>query len=177
MSDDQMSSAQRKFELTRQFYKRACAQGRGDQALAKLRQMKAAVSETYQRSDEEIRSQMQKIADEERAELRRVIEECVNKTNFDREEEDPVIRQYMMEDLEEQGLVIHILRHQGCAEKDLPALNKTFARLNAYERQAGRDQRWSYQDDPHHALRQSVHDYVQEYSRYRHQRPPAPTLN
>lgn len=176
-SDDQMNAAQRKFELTRQFYKRACAEGRGDQALAKLRQIKAATKETYQRSDEEIRAQMQQMADEERAEVRRLIEECVNKTDFDREEEDPVIRQYMMDDLEEQALVIHILREQGCADSDLPGLNKTFARLNAYERREGREMRWSYQDDPHQALRLSVHQYAEEYKRFRKQKAPAPSIN
>ncbi len=176
-SDNQASAAQRKFELTRQFYKRACAEGRGDQALAKLRQLKATQKETYQRSDEEIRAQMQQMADEERAEVRRLIEDCVNKTNFDREEKDPVIRQYMMDDLEEQALVIHILREQGCPEDQLPTLNKTFARLNAYEQREGREMRWSYNDDQHQELRLSVHQYVQEYRRFRHQKAPAPSLN
>lgn len=176
-SDEQMNTAQRKFELTRQFYKRACAEGRGDQALAKLRQIKAARNETYQRSDEEIRAQMQQMADEERAEVRRLIEECVNKTDFDREEDDPVIRQYMMEDLEEQALVIHILREGGCPDDKLPQLNRSFARLNAYERREGREVRWSYQDDPHQALRHSVHLYADEYKKYRMQKPPAPSLN
>lgn len=176
-SDDQLNAAQRKFELTRQFYKRACAEGRGDQALAKLRQMKATKTETYRRSDDEIRAQMQKWADEERADVRRIIEECVNKTDFDREEDDPVIRQYMIDDLEEQALVIHILREQGCPEEELPQLNRSFARLNAYERREGRDQRWSYQDDKHQGLRLTVHNYSEEYRHFLKQKPPVPSLN
>lgn len=176
-SDEQLNAAQRKFELTRQFYKRACAEGRGDQALAKLRQMKATKAETYQRSDEEIRAQMQNLADEERAEVRRIIEECVNQTDFDREEDDPVIRQYMMDDLEEQALVIHILREQGCPEDELPALNRSFARLNAYERREGRDQRWSYQDDKHQGLRMSVHNYSEEYRKFLNKKAPKPSFH
>lgn len=176
-SDDQMDTTQRKFELTRQFYKRACAEGRGDQALAKLRALKATKAETYQRSDDEIRAQMQKWADEERAEVRRIIEECVNKTDFEREEEDPVIRQYMIDDLEEQALVIHILREQGCPEDELPQLNRSFARLNAYERREGRDQRWSYQDDKNQGLRLTVHNYSEEYRRFLKQKPPVPSLH
>lgn len=176
-SDEQMDAARRKFELTRQFYKRACAEGRGDEALAKLRALKAAKAETYKRSDEEIRTQMESWAAEERAEVRQIIEECVNKTDFDREEEDPVIRQYMREDLEEQALVIHILREQGCPEDELPQLNKAFARLNAYERREGRDERWSYQDDKHQALRLSVHNYRKEYRHFLKQEAPVPSLN
>lgn len=176
-SGDQMNAAQRKFELTRQFYKRACSEGRGDQALAKLRTLKAAKAETYQRSDDEIRTQMQKWADEERAEVRRIIEDCVNKTDFDREEDDPIIRQYMIDDLEEQALVIHILREQGCPEGELPLLNRSFARLNAYERREGREQRWSYQDDPYQGLRMSVHNYSEEYRQFLKQKPPVPSLN
>lgn len=176
-SDDQMDAAQRKFELTRQFYKRACAEGRGDEALAKLRKLRAAKAETYQRTDDEIRTQMQQWADEERTEVRRIIEDCVNKTDFDREEDDPVIRQFMIDDLEEQALVIHILHEQGCPEDEIPQLNRAFARLNAYERREGREQRWSYQDDKHQALRLSVHNYFEEYRVFLKQKPPVPSLN
>ncbi len=136
MSDRHDDFTNKRFQLKQQFYRRAAAEGRGPEALAHLNRIAKNVKTTRETPDEEILKDFAQMEREEREEVRRIIEECVNKTDFNRED-PPEVKELMIQDLTEQELTIDLLRSEGMPEDKLPQLSIGLARLNAYEKLKG----------------------------------------
>ena len=168
-SDEQLDSR----GLKRAFLKKAISQGRGPEAIAKLNRLAVNKRTTFMAQDEDILGAFEDAANNFRG--RKDILDCLNKTNFNREE-DPETNQFIMEDLAEQELTIDLLKAEGMPENKLPTLSMALARLNAYERKNGKDSgeiwdEWSDNDPQIQASRQKARSIL------RQQKIPTHTLN
>ena len=146
MSDDRDDFTKKRLQLKKQFLNRAIGEGRGAEAIAALNRLYTNIKETRSTPDEVILNSIEEIARAERAEISRIIQECLEKTDFNREEPEE-IREYMILDLTEQELTIDLLRKEGVPEDKLPKLSLALARLNAYERLKGGEQADAWSDN------------------------------
>lgn len=174
-SDEDTESASRRLKQT--LLRKAFNEGRGPAAIAELNRRYLQRKALFELSDEAIIGQFEAAAyaaREDREEDRRVILECLNKTNFNREE-SPEIRELMMQDLAEQELTIDLLRAEGMPENKLPKLSMGLARLNAYEKLNGKStgevpDQWSDNDPQVQTSRQKARMILSQSA-------PAHTLN
>lgn len=169
-SDEDTESTTRR--LKQAFLKRAFSEGRGTQAISELNRHYLRRIALLQVTDQQIMEKLEEAANLLRG--RNEILECLNKTNFSREESQE-IRELMMQDLAEQELTIDLLRAEGVAEDKLPKLSMALARLNAYEKINGNStgevpDQWSDNDPQVQASRHKARTILS-------QRMPAHTLN
>lgn len=146
MSDDRDDFTKKRLQLKKQFLNRAIGEGRGPQAIAALNRLYTNIKATKSAPDEDILKNIDEMAQQERAEISRIIQECLEKTDFNRQEPED-IREYMILDLTEQELTIDLLRKEGMPEDKLPKLSLALARLNAYEHLKGGEQADAWSDN------------------------------
>ena len=137
-SDETVDETSRR--LKQALLRKAFSENRGNAAIADLNRRYLQKKALFTATDEDIISQFEAAAfalRADRAEDRKLILECLGKTDFNREE-SPEIRELMMQDLAEQELTIDLLRTEGMPEDKLPKISMALARLNAYERINGK---------------------------------------
>lgn len=144
-TDDQLGHHERRYELKRKFLSRAIGEGRGPEAIAKLNRFYKNAQATRATPDEDILKGIEEMAQAERAEISRIIQDCLAKTNFDREEPEEV-QELIKEELANQQNEINMLLSMGVPKGLMPELSPAIARLNAYERLRGGTAQWSPAD-------------------------------
>lgn len=174
-SDEDTESTTRR--LKQALLRKAFSQGRGTAAISDLNRRYLQRQAMLATPDEDIVGQFEAAAcslRQDRAEDRRIILECLSKTDFSREESQE-IRELMMQDLAEQELTIDLLRAEGMPEDKLPKLSMGLARLNAYEKLNGKStgevpDQWSDNNPQVQASRQRARMILSQGA-------PAHTLN
>ncbi|QQG36757.1 MAG: hypothetical protein HYS17_03005 [Micavibrio aeruginosavorus] len=166
--DDPLGQDQRRFELKRKFLSRAIGEGRGPEAIATLNRFYKNAQATHATPDAAILKNLEEIGRTERAEISRIIQECLAKTNFDRAE-PPEIQELIEEELANQQNEINMMLSLGVPKNLLPELSPAIARLNAYERANGGAAIWS----PADAQQQ---DRIEKFF-LKNGRPPTNALN
>lgn len=167
-TDDRLGQDERRYELKRKFLSRAIGEGRGPQAIARLNQFYRNAQATHATPDEDILRNIEEVGQAERAEISRIIQECLAKTDFDRAEPEDV-QELIREELANQQNEIDMLLSMGVPKGLMPELSPAIARLNAYERIKGGTAIWS----PADAQQQ---DRIEKFF-LKNGRPPTNTLN
>lgn len=146
MSDGERTGAdERRFNLKKQFLSRAVEKGRGPWAIGMLNRLYTNAQATKAEPDEQIIERLNKWGDEEKQEIKRIILECLAKTDFQRAE-DPETQALIDRELDSQKAAISVLHAMGVPQELLPEISPAIARLNAYERQRGNNPAWSPAD-------------------------------
>ncbi|MFN3828219.1 MAG: hypothetical protein ACK4NR_11420 [Micavibrio sp.] len=161
---------QKRFDLKRKFLSRAIENGKGPWAIGMLNRLHRNVAATKAEPDHQIIERIEREGQAERAEIRRIILECLEQTEFGRAE-DPEIQEMIDRELDHQKTAISVLRSLGVPEDMLPEISPAIARLNAYERKNGQNPTsWSPADS-------KQQEQIEQFLTLARSKPPTNTLN